>query len=82
MKKLLAVLLTMLLGLGLFAPAMAETAPSLYVSGDWQYTLLADGTAEITGYTGQERALRIPDQIDGRTVSSIGRQAFEGNNAF
>lgn len=82
MKKLLAVVLTMLLGLGLFAPAMAETSPGLYISGDWQYTLLADGTAEITGYTGQERALRIPDQIDGRTVSSIGRKAFEGNNAF
>ena len=82
MKKLLAVLLTMLIVLELCAPAMAETASTLYVSGDWQYTLLADGTVEITGYTGEERALRIPDKIDGRTVFSIGSKAFEGNNAF
>ena len=43
---------------------------------DFQYRLLEDGTAEITGYTGSEEKLVIPARIDGYRVTSIGANMF------
>ena len=41
---------------------------------DFLYTVLDDGTAEITGYQGKtDGDLIIPDCIDGYTVTSIGK---------
>jgi hypothetical protein len=40
------------------------------------YNVLEDGTAEITGYTGEETNLEIPSKLDGYTVSVIGYNAF------
>ena len=76
MKKLLAAMLMMLLCLCCIASA-AE--PAAYTCSPFTYRLLTDGTAEITGYTGEDVTLQIPDQLDGRTVSAIGAQAFRGN---
>ena len=45
----------------------------------YTYVTLNDGTVEITGYKGKRRYLTIPDSIDGKTVSSIGKDAFKGN---
>ena len=44
---------------------------------DFNY-LVSDGTAEITGYTGDGGDLTIPSSIDGYTVTNIGNSAFEG----
>ena len=44
---------------------------------DFLYTVLDDGTAEITGYQGKtDGDLLIPNSIDGYTVTSIGENAF------
>ena len=40
------------------------------------YRVLADGTAEITGFTGGVQEVIIPETIDGYTVTSIGEYAF------
>lgn len=45
--------------------------------GDYTYQVLADGTAEITDYTGSATELVIPSEIDGYPVTSIGNHAFE-----
>ena len=45
-------------------------------SGDYQYILLTDGTAELTNYTAYAEFLTVPAQIDGRAVTSIGSEAF------
>ena len=58
------------LGEELFTVASAAT------SGDYTYRVLSDGTAEITGYTGDGGDVVIPDSIDGYTVTSIGDEAF------
>ena len=47
-------------------------------SGDFEYKVLPDGTAEITDYTGEATELVIPDTLDGYTVTSIGYYAFSG----
>lgn len=47
-----------------------------YSSGDLNYSLYPDGTAEITSYSGSASSVVIPDRIDGHTVVSIGANAF------
>ena len=44
----------------------------------YTYVTLDDGTVEIRSYTGHRRYITIPDMIDGKSVSSIGDFAFEG----
>ena len=43
---------------------------------DYEYTILDNGTVEITLYTGNESALEIPAEIDGKAVTVIGDNAF------
>lgn len=46
------------------------------VSGDYEYKVRDDGTAEIDKYTGSDKNVVIPDKIDGYAVSRIGYQSF------
>ena len=55
--------------------AYAEDAEK-FTSGDYEYVLLDDGTAEIVRYNGEEETLDVPDLIDGYKVTSIGVGAF------
>lgn len=75
MKKLLISLLSLLLAFTLTC-ASAESAPLMNTCGDWEYVLLPDGTAEITGYTGFAFDLTIPATLAGYSVTSIGVSAF------
>ena len=76
MKKLLSILLVFALLLVPFAAARGEKEPEIFTSGDFQYALLEDGTAEIRRYTGKTDNLTIPDTLDGHPVTSIGYRAF------
>ena len=49
---------------------------------DYTYTELGDGTISITGYTGSNTELLIPNLINGKTVSAISANAFSGNTAL
>ena len=42
----------------------------------YTYVELDDGTIEIRSYTGRRSYIKIPDTIEGKIVSSIGRVAF------
>ena len=84
MKKwligLLAAALTLLVGF-----AAAEEADTL-TSGDWEYRILENGTAEITAYNNiingmDPIEIPIPDELDGITVSSIESNPFRIYNA-
>lgn len=85
MKKwligLLAAALTLLVGF-----AAAEEADTL-TSGDWEYQMLEDGTAEITNYLRHVDydidtiEIHIPDELDGITVSSIKGNPFRNYDA-
>lgn len=48
-----------------------EPTASLY-----KYTVLDDGSASITLYSGEEEIINVPGEIDGYTVSTIGKKAF------
>ena len=78
-KRSLAWLLSILLTVGCCVvtglPKDLVQAQTL-TSADYQYTVLEDGTAEITGYSGSETDLAIPAQLDGHPVTKIGNAAF------
>ena len=50
---------------------------ALYLSDNFVYFRLDDGTAQIDMYLGGAQWLAIPEQLDGRPVTAVGRQAFQ-----
>ncbi len=59
-----------------FAFSEIENISEAEPDPDYEYTLLEDGTAEIKKYYGKEKTIAVPETIDGRPVSSIGKYAF------
>ena len=77
MKKILAVLLVLLLVVKMNVLGCAEEAEQeTYISGNYEYRLLEDGTAEIVKYKGSDQDISIPEQLDDNTVSTLGDHAF------
>lgn len=56
-----------------FDEISAEAAEN---SDEWEYRVLEDGTAEITGYNGKNPEVRIPESVAGKKVTGVGEQAF------
>lgn len=50
--------------------------------GDYEYTVLEDGTVEITDYTGNDIELIIPSEISGKVVTSIDSSALHDCYSF
>lgn len=48
-------------------------------SGDFSYTLDADGAATITEYTGTAEEVTVPGMLDGHRVTAVGEGAFSQN---
>ena len=79
MKKMFVLLLALLLCLpaAFVLTEKAEAAKrETFASGDYEYALLDDGTAEITGYSGKAESLEISSELDGKSVTAIGDRAF------
>ena len=58
-----------------------ESEPVRYTSGKYAYILLSDGTAEIVEYLPpvlRINSLKIPAELDGHAVTSIGEGVFRG----
>ena len=72
MKKIFAFILAMLLLTA--CAAFAETGEFLYEQRD-------DGVY-ITGYTGSDTILRLPESIDGQSVTGVASAAFAGNSTI
>ena len=71
-------LLTLTLALLLLCacvPALAE-GEEILTCGDFQYRLTGDGGAVLTGYTGPEGEVVIPNQLDGHPVTGVQGNPF------
>ncbi len=55
------------------APGEEDKDPASY-----EYEALSGDTVKITGYKGTASAISIPDKIDGKSVTVIGENAFQG----
>lgn len=90
MKKILAVLLAAVTVLCLFAACGGKTKNNepeeveTLKSGDFEYVLLEDGTAEIVKFNATEMLdkINLPDAFDTVTVTSIGEGAFKDSKAL
>lgn len=77
MKKLLAVLTSVILVIGIASFAGAkEGEKRLTNPAGFVYKIKDDGTAIIVGYEGSEQNLVIPETFDSITVTEIGNDAF------
>ena len=47
-----------------------------YKCGDYNYTLLNDGTAAITAYAGSEKDVYVPTELDGYSITKLDNMAF------
>lgn len=45
-------------------------------TGNYQYEVLDDGTAQITKYVGTEKDVVIPSELDGKKVTKLNAEAF------
>lgn len=79
MKKTGALLLSLLLMFIMGTRAAAASDTARYQSSDFEYVLLADGTAEIIGYSGTAGLLSVPNTLNGHAVTGIGEKAFYNN---
>lgn len=73
-RNLWAVLAAVLLMVLVTNGVMADE--EVFTSQNYAYRVLEDGTAEITRYSGEDSVLKIPNTLDGKTVTSIGGYAF------
>jgi len=60
---------------------LAVTEEEYQNYGEFTYTMLSNGTLEITGFTGFQSDVTIPSEIDGMAVSAIGYSAFQNNRS-
>ena len=74
-KRIISILTTIAMVISLVGLLPAVTAGAL-TYGEYEYTVLGDGTVEITDYHGNATTLAISSTIDGKAVTSIGDYAF------
>ncbi len=70
MKKLTSIFLSAIILFCIFACGAASA--SAKKSGEFEYEVLKDGTAEIIAYLGKSDTITIPDKIGKYTVTSMG----------
>lgn len=75
MKKLFAILVYFVFTFTIYSVA-EKSASNVFSCGNYQYTILNDGTAEIIKYTGKVEELEIPLTLDNVMVTKINEKAF------
>lgn len=75
MKKIIILAVTLVF-LANLPRALASVPLGMYASGPYLYVLGEDGGAVITGYTGKEEDVLVPESLDGLPVTGIGDKAF------
>ena len=91
-KKIIAGLLSFVIAATTTATPLSGTisgvldnfslSASAETSGDYEYSILDDGTVEITKYKGSDIEVEIPSDIDNKKVTSIGNFAFSNYRYF
>ena len=75
-KWFVALLMVVVIMCACWTGAGADEEHKIYTSRDYWYSLLDDGTVEITGYNGKAEKLTIPNMLNGKKVTSIDDRAF------
>lgn len=78
LKKAMSILLSVMMVLTVFT--VIPLTVSAEKSGDYEYELLDDSTAKITGYSGTDVKPVIPSEVSGHTVTALGGAFFKNGN--
>ena len=78
-KRFIAVFVAVMLLGCLPGAAGAEEAAAreTLTSGDWEYSLLEDGGAELVDYNGLAGDIVIPNELDGHPVTAVSTNPFQ-----
>ena len=79
MKKILCAALLIACCLLSLPFAMADET---LTDGDWTFTVDRKGVVSLSGYTGEETSLTLPEVLGGYTVTRVANKAFQGNTAI
>ena len=72
----LCLILASALVVSLTRPDKPTPERTVYLHGDFEYVVREDGRLEITKYIGTDTEINVPSAISGKTVASIGTDAF------
>ena len=87
-KRIVSAMIVLCMAVGLVVSPVGscKVQAETFTDGDFEYEILPDGTVGITEYAGAEIGLggeadrvtvvQVPEQIDGRPVTSIGYNVF------
>ena len=77
MKKILKILLVLVISMpAIIFGSVEKNKVYAKISGDYSYELIDEKSVTILNYSGSEKKLNIPKEIDGKTVKKIGYGAF------
>jgi len=79
MKKFLILILLAIIFTSVLFSCEIKNNPAANPASDFEYTIDGDNVT-ITKFIGTSEELIIPDKIDGKSVTTIGRMAFMYNN--
>ena len=77
-KRIIGLILSFLMIISIFTvlPFTAGAVTTSVTSGDFEYQIRDNDTAETTKYIGKATNVKIPSKLDGHTVTSIGKWTF------
>ena len=81
MKKVLPIILSIVVIVSVFATVVfssnaTDASPNYYVSGDYTYYVVGSTDAVVSGYSGADAEITIPEKLDDYKVTSIDDFAF------
>lgn len=59
------------------APSLTVNAAEVKSTSDFDYTVLSDGTLRIDHYKGTSNIMKVPEKINGKTVTQIGTGSLD-----
>ena len=82
-SKILSLILAVVLTVGIVSVNTVVADAESFTEGEWIYSISElNGLVIIEGYTGTDSVLEIPSDINGKAVTEIGAEAFEGNDTI
>ncbi|WP_443720388.1 leucine-rich repeat domain-containing protein, partial [Ruminococcus sp.] len=83
MKKFLASIIAVVLAVsGLSVISITANAATIFISGNYEYTVNSDDTVNIAGYKGIATDITIPSQILNKNVVKISDNSFYNNSTL
>ena len=79
MKKLLAIMLTLVMAISIIAIIPTASGATIYKANNFEYIKLGGNKARVTAYIGKNTTVVVPSKLDNNTVTEIGNNILRYN---